>query len=284
MTAALAQGDVLDLKVHDPGWLSKRKLDDLIPDHDHLMHLYLIRLPAMDVVAHLHPQSVGTGEFRLELPSLPAGSYHLYSDVVHADGFPETIVGEVSLPAVVGKPLAGDDTKGAAAAVGAHPEESICNENAPGTAQPRPKAEQHFKLADGYTMVWKRPECLSARTPMELQFELLNPAGDPPHDMALYMGMAGHAAFLKTDGTVFAHIHPTGTVSMAAFMMANPHLPMTDKAMADMPGMHGAQAPLPNAVGFPYGFPSAGVYRIFVQMKHAQTVETGVFDAVVGKP
>ena len=32
---------------------------------------------------------------------------------------------------------------------------------------------------------------------------------------------------------------------------------------------------------FPYGFPSPGRYRIFIQMKHDSTVETGVFDAEV---
>jgi hypothetical protein len=36
-----------------------------------------------------------------------------------------------------------------------------------------------------------------------------------------------------------------------------------------------------NTVSFPYGFPTAGQYRIFVQMKHGETVETGVFDATV---
>ena len=39
--------------------------------------------------------------------------------------------------------------------------------------------------------------------------------------------------------------------------------------------------PLSSIVEFPYGFPSPGRYRIFIQMKHAQTVETGVFDAEV---
>jgi hypothetical protein len=34
-------------------------------------------------------------------------------------------------------------------------------------------------------------------------------------------------------------------------------------------------------VSFPYGFPTAGHYRIFVQMKHGGTVETGAFDAQV---
>jgi hypothetical protein len=34
-------------------------------------------------------------------------------------------------------------------------------------------------------------------------------------------------------------------------------------------------------VGFPYGFPKPGAYRIFVQMKHGAVVETGIFDACV---
>ena len=39
--------------------------------------------------------------------------------------------------------------------------------------------------------------------------------------------------------------------------------------------------PLSNTVEFPYGFPSSGRYRIFVQMKHGTTVETGAFDVTV---
>jgi hypothetical protein len=32
---------------------------------------------------------------------------------------------------------------------------------------------------------------------------------------------------------------------------------------------------------FPYGFPKPGAYRIFVQIKRAGAVETGVFDVDV---
>jgi hypothetical protein len=39
--------------------------------------------------------------------------------------------------------------------------------------------------------------------------------------------------------------------------------------------------PISNTVEFPYGFPSSGQYRIFVQMKHGTTIETGAFDAVI---
>jgi hypothetical protein len=47
------------------------------------------------------------------------------------------------------------------------------------------------------------------------------------------------------------------------------------------PMMDTGTGALPNKVGFPYGFPTPGKYRIFVQMKHGDTIETGSFDANV---
>jgi hypothetical protein len=272
MSPKLIDNNVLKLKLHDPGWLSQRKLDDLIADHNHLMHLYMIRWPAMDVVYHLHPQPVETGRFQLALPAVSAGTYRLYADVVHANGFPETMVAEINIPAISGAALSGDDAEGTAKPIGA-----------PGIDRAALVLhEQKFQLRDGYTMVWETPDSLRPKVPESFRFELLDDEGKPPRDMALYMGMLGHAAFVKTDGTVFAHVHPTGTIPMAAFMMANTGAsvgPATD--MTKMPGMDMDSGSLPNAVSFPYGFPSPGRYRIFVQMKHGQTVETGVFDADV---
>ena len=276
MNAELGQGNVLDLTLHDPGWLSQRRLDDFIPDHNHLMHLYMLRWPQMDVVFHLHPDPVATGEFQLPLPSMPAGTYRLYADVVHGQGFPETLVSTITLPALSGRPLAGDDAQGNAPAVA----------TTPGSASTAP-AGRRFPLPDGYTMVWNPPQNLTAKDPLRFEFTLLDPQGRPPSDMALYMGMLGHAAFVKDDGTVFAHIHPNGTMAMAAFMMANPQASMpgmdsnSTMKMDNMPGMQMTSSTLPNTVNFPYGFPSAGQYRIFVQMKHGSTVETGAFDAQV---
>ena len=266
----LRADNVLDLRLRDPGWLQTRKLDDFIPDHDHLMHLYMIRWPEMDLVFHLHPEPVSTGDFQLPLPSVPAGTYRLYADVVHAGGFPETIVGTVTLPAIAGRPLHGDDAEGTDAPVA----ETAGAENAHG---------ERFKLPDGYAMVWKRPANLAAKVLADFEFELLDPQGKPPADMALYMGMLGHAAFVKTDGTVFAHIHPTGTVAMAAFMMANPQSQpaASGGGHMNMPGMEVEHGALPNRVSFPYGFPTAGPYRVFVQMKHGSVIETGAFDASV---
>lgn len=290
MTPTLTQGNMLNLKLQDPGWLRQRQLDDFVPDHDHLMHLYMIRWPEMDVVFHLHPEPIGTGEFQLALPSMPAGDYHLYADVVHANGFPETLVAAIILPQISGRPLAGDDAEGLAkplSSSGNDSESVIAARNSDSSSEAR---EESFRLPDGYTMVWEMPKALLPKAPESFRFDLLDPQGKPPKDMALYMGMLGHAAFVNTDGTVFAHIHPTGTVAMAAFMMANPNAAMSvmenesASHMADMPGMGVSGGALPNTVSFPYGFPSAGQYRIIVQMKHGSTVETGVFDALVQAP
>ncbi len=279
MHPTLESDNRLRLKLADPGWLPQRELDDFIPDHYHLMHLYMIRWPQMDVVFHLHPEPVGTGEFQLSLPSMPAGNYRLYADVVHASGFPETIVGTIPLPTISGRPLAGDDAEGSAKLVTEANQAELATEEG--------HNEEKFLLPDGYAMVWKIPGTLTAKAPEDFRFELFDARGKPPADMALYMGMLGHAAFVKTDGTVFAHIHPGGTMAMAAFLMANPQSSsdgIGSASMQNMPGMVSGTSSLPNTVSFPYGFPTPGQYRIFVQMKHGSRVETGVFDAVVRTP
>ncbi len=278
MRAALTRSGVLTLMLNDPGWLRPknprvrnvlfvRTMDDLVPDHDHLMHLYMIRQPGLDVVYHLHPEQVEPGSFQLPLPSMPAGTYKLYADIVHSNGFPETMVTAIDLPAMNGRPLTGDDARGTA-----------------GPWEKAPVSRDEFSLPDGYRMEWVREsETWRAKRPVGFRFRLLDASGNKPADMALYMGMLGHAAFVKTDGSVFAHIHPAGSISMAAFMLAQSQTEKISAAEMDMAGMDHAQRPpeLPNQVTFPYGFPTPGRYRIFVQMKHGNTVETGVFDASV---
>jgi len=236
------------------------------------MHLYLIRQPEMDAAYHLHPYPV-TGpdtiggdddRLRINLPNfMPGGTYKLYADVVQRNGFPETLTATLAVP---------DDLP----VSGLTPTE----ETDEADALPAPLSQGDlgpaYKLPDSYTMVWDRPPDITASTPYSFRFHLIDPTGKPATDMQPYLGMAGHAAFVKTDGTTFAHTHPEGSAAMPALMLANPEGPA-----AGMDGMVGMTQPISPTVDFPYGFPSPGHYRIFIQMKHGGVVETGVFDAEV---
>jgi hypothetical protein len=129
--------------------------------------------------------------------------------------------------------------------------------------------------AGGYDMVWLHDNTKPVvATELTLfAFEITGPDGRPVNDLEPYMAMGGHAEFIKEDGSVFAHVHPTGSVSMASEEVASP---------AAMVAMHETK-PGP-VVSFPYGVPTPGKYRVFVQMKRAGKVETGSFEFVaVGK-
>jgi hypothetical protein len=243
------------------------KMEEVIPDHNHLMHLFLISAPGVERMWHLHPERIAGGAFAEELPSMPAGHYEVFADIVDKDGFPWTLVGNVDLPQIQGKALAGDDSawSGAAAATGT-------------------RDSNVAQLTDGGRMVWHRiGGPLKANTPMNFNFSVEDKDGKRATDLELYMGMAGHAEFVSTDLSVFAHVHPAGSVSMAALELAR-----TAQADAPMKMLVGAPMAMPMAitplsaeVSFPYGFPLPGEYRIFVQIKRAGKIETGVFDALV---
>jgi len=271
-------GNTLDLRIGtfdtDTHTFEVRTNDDLLPDHGHLMHLYAIRQPGMDAVFHLHPARVSDKDLRMTMPTMPAGTYRLYADIVHGNGFPETLTAELTIPAgMPTAPLAPEDASGAPPAL---------SQGELGTT---------YKLPDGYTMQWDRPAELSANTAYAFRFRLVDASGQPASDERPYLGMAGHAAFVKTDGTVFAHTHPEGSAAMQAMMLANGGEMADSSGMGGMDGggmevagaMHSpaGEAPISPTVEFPYGFPTPGRYRIFIQMKHANTVETGVFDAEV---
>src|SRR5438270_3318045 len=123
-------------------------LNDLILDHEHLMHLFLVRSPGMDVFWHLHPQRAGSGTFVQNLPAMPAGHYEVFADVVLSSGFPVTMLGQLDLPSPIeGKPLVGDDSgiRG----------NSIASES----------DATEFSFPDGGRMVWDR----SAQPPKPLR-------------------------------------------------------------------------------------------------------------------
>lgn len=225
---------------------------DVLPDHGHDMHLFLIREPALDRLAHLHPVRAADGEFTGPLPPLSAGRYQVFADVVLRNGFPITGVGEIDVPELACPPAAGDDAAWAGAA-------------APGATA---------ELAGGGTLVWQRPAQLRAGTALSLAFHAVAPDGSPAV-LEPYMGMAGHAEVMRRDGSVFAHLHPNGSVAMPALELAEAGL------RGASPPAHHHPPSIPSDLAFPYGFPQPGDYRIFVQIKRTGAIDTAAFDAHV---
>ena len=233
---------------------------NLRPDHGHLMHLFLVRLPALDYFCHLHPESDPQGFFSQSLPNLPGGRYQMFADVVNETGLAITMVGQVELPEVSGAPLRGDDSTATA------------------PSHPATAGTQTVSALEDGRMKWERdPGPVRARAALRLRFEVEDREGKPAMDLEPYMGMAGHLLILRSDGTVFAHVHPAGSVAMASLELAEKSL--GSASMPDMASM--PQQPLPSEVSFPYGFPQPGQYRLFVQVKRSGRIETAVFDTDV---
>jgi len=267
-TAALlvAGRPVLEMKIDD--WRSK-EWSPLIPDHGKLMHLFLLREPGLDAFAHVHPVPNGKDSFVASLPPLPPGVYRAYADVVHETGFPQTLVDKVTIPAAL------SDFGESPGSPASDPDDSwrIAEPVSP-TASSRPQADG---LADGSTMLWHQ-QPLTADRETTLRFEVRTPDGRPAR-LEPYMGMLSHAVISRDDGVVFVHLHPMGSISMAA-QQAFERKAGEPGAMPAMAAMdHGVHAG--GEVSFPYAFPQPGRYRLWVQVKRGGRVMTAVFDAWV---
>jgi hypothetical protein len=262
LTASLTPPNTLSAKLEKPdtaGWAQRIKLDDLVPDHGHLVHLFLLRVPQLDRMVHLHPSlapAESKGRFTQMLPEMPAGHYQIFADVVHATGFPETQVGEIVLPEIRAGLPQGDDSSVIALPLG------------------QGQNTQEATLSNGARMIWLNEPRFRAGEAVGLRFRVENAAGAPSTDLEPYMGMAGHLVVVRDDCKVFAHLHPGWSAPMATVELAGGSSGM--KSMEHM--SHSAVSP---EIVFPYGFPTAGRYRLFVQVRRAGNVETGVFDARV---
>jgi len=277
-------GQTMTLEVGESRWHIRRPdtvMTEIIPDHGHLMHLFLVREPQMDRMYHLHPEreSLEPTTFVLSFAGIEPGRYKAFADIVRASGFPDTMVAEVDVPETKGNAITGDDSEA--------------------NSQPltwRSAGNLETPLSDQVRMVWERdPGPLASNQLLWFRFRVEDATGKPVTDLEPYMGMALHAEFIASDFSVFAHVHPDGSVPMAALNLADQTLRGKPTEAANgpgamagmdmsMPGMGGERdlsTALPAELSFPYGFPKPGLYRIFVQVKRREKVETGVFDAQV---
>ncbi len=209
-------------------------LSFVVPDHGKMMHMFIMRIPAMDAFAHLHPQRLDSATFTSILPSLPKGKYLLFADIVYLSGYTETIRDTFLLEADIkdhNRRLDADD-----AYAFALPANLV-------DAAPPPGEEESFfvcgkpgagvKLKDGSRMVWEgqKDESMYAGKMYNLQFAVYAPDGSNA-TLDPYLGMTGHAAIIRSDGNVYIHMHPAGTANMAAQQVLSRRIADTAKLVS----------------------------------------------------
>jgi hypothetical protein len=257
----------------DTAWLRKHHANSwtpLIEDHGKLMHLFLIR-EDLGAMAHLHPSTSDTVHFPSTLPPIPGGRYRVFADIVHESGFAQTLVTSIQIPTGVATgvatPSEGDDSWYAGVPV---------------------RGARVVKLADGSTMTWAGSSVpLVAGREAGLEFEVRN-ADESPAQLEPYMGMQAHAVVMRDDGSVFVHLHPLGTISIASQMAYELREPgdsirgrLGKRISAHRSGMDAADSST-SSVSFPFAFPKEGNYRVWVQVRKDGRILTGAFDAAVG--
>jgi len=303
----------LTIHIDTAGAQRKGWLPYIIPDHGKLMHLFVVRVPGMDVLAHLHPERLDVASFRAELPPLPKGRYLAFADVVNLSGFAETIKDTFD----IGVSLADNQRSG-------DPDDAYAYAQPLGadTAVRRKVTEDlvvscgktgdpWVLLKDGSRIVEEEPAegDLESGQLYNLRFAVYD-RNKQPAKLEPYMGMMAHAAIIKDDGSTYVHLHPAGTVSLAAqegmerrikepeneYHLPDPasfrdsvdrlvdglrRLPAASRdslLMKEMKLSSGSMTGMANMVSFPYTFPQPGLYRIWVMVRRNGQVLTGAFD------
>ena len=227
----------------DPTVAAQRSWIPLIPDHGKLLHLFLVKKDGLGALAHLHPVAIDSLSFEAALPFLPSGEYFVFADAVHENGFAETMVQSVTL--------------GEAPAMAWKPsdaDDAIFVGN--GVRTPS-------RFDDGSTLSWDSANGAHvAGGDAGLHFTLRDASG-APLSVEPYMGMAAHAVVVRSDGGVYVHLHPMGTTP----------------SIGTMPVMAGA---MPGEFEFPWAFPKAGRYRVWVQFRRGGAIRSAAFDVEVG--
>ncbi len=258
----------------DTATMNERRWAPFIPDHGKMMHLFAVR-DDLGALAHLHPRMLDSLHFTGALPGVPAGRYRVFADIVRETGYAETMVGkmDVTLPPGTTPMSDPDDASFVGGATG-----------------------ETATLDDGSVLNWERgKQPIVAGVDAPLAFVLRDKAGAPA-TVEPFLGMAAHAVVVRDSMDVFVHLHPIGTTSLAAQAALTgrtdadsargtlaKRMRSADSGMAahaGMPGMARGEA-LSGSFSFPYAFPKAGHYRVWVQFRRGGVVRTAPFDVTV---
>ncbi|WP_215231686.1 hypothetical protein [Dyadobacter linearis] len=308
------------LKVDTTNWRQQGRgseLSTLIPSQGKLMHTFLIRIPGFDAFARIHPERKDSTTFESELPNVPAGKYLVYANILTYSGLVETITDTLVIPGqkaalAQSEAVFWEDTYVVTNPISA-PRKAKPGENFVICGLPGVKLA--FEDGSYAIMEGKQNEALEAGKAYELNFELFNPDGSAclPEP---YLGILGHLAVVRSDGSVFIHLRPAGSFSKTPEQIFKNRLAdttklvnspvafrdtvdsylarlkamsvpereeylMTEMGMYETNGSGMMGMDHSNRITFPYSFPKAGQYRLFLQVKRNDKVLTGIFDVSV---
>jgi hypothetical protein len=187
---------------------------DFEMNHERELHLIVVSRNLIDY-AHIHPARDDAGQWSIDLPPLPAGSYRVLADF-HAAGAEAVTLGA-----------------------------DLTVTGAPRSVQ-LPEPASTVRVGD-YDIAIDGAASIGAS---DLTFSIrrngLRVTTEP------YLGAAAHLVGIRSGDMAYLHVHPTD-----------------DDQSAD------------GTIRFTAEFPTAGVYRLFVDFSHEGVVRTAAFTVVV---
>ena len=278
---------ILQVSITDEKWI-KDLYPPLIPDHGKIMHTYFMRIPGLDAFSHIHPVAIDQDQntFQVIVPPLPGGDFVLFADITHESGFAQTLIDTVTVPEYSGVEFLED------LHIDRDPDDSWK------MGYPLPDLDldspvRSSDLVNGkFLMEWLNlPDRIIAEKEVELSFKVTDITRGHL-SLEPYMGMLSHAGILRTDGSVFLHLHPIGSISMASQQRFEQQSginarsgSMHDGHMDHSKHMGNEIIKSSESVSYPpIEFPRPGQYRIWIQVKVSGEVLTGIFDLYVHPP
>ena len=275
---------ILQISITDEKWLNGF-YSPLIPDHGKMMHTYFIRIPELDAFSHIHPVSVDKNQntFQVIVPPLPGGNYVFFADITHESGFTQTLVDTVLVPEFSGVEKLDNLT------ISRDADDSWRMGYSLPDLELDSAAHTSDLVNEKYLVEWVNlPDRIIVGTEVGFSFKVTDIEGGHL-SLEPYMGMLSHAGILKTDGSVFLHLHPIGSISMASqqrfeqqagikTQLRSKHEGHMDHSQRMGDKMH----KMSETVSYPpIEFPQPGQYRIWIQVKVSGEVLTGIFNIYV---
>ena len=198
--------NILQIMITDELWLDGM-VPDLMLDHGKIMHLYLIK-EDYSQLCHLHPKrnKKNPNLFEVVLPNIEYGKYYLYMDITFESGFSSTLINQINYET--------DNIK-------KQKYDYLISD----------KDDSYISNSPQYQLKWiNKKKDFKINQDIHFNFQAQNIDGIPSK-IEPYIQMGGHGAILKKDHTIFIHIHPIGTISMASQELYNQNDKITNSGV-----------------------------------------------------